>query len=132
MRCTTVRRRDEGILVVECETLVAESRRVGEQVGRIGAQPRISGYSGESGPFYLRVFTWRQAAIVLWLSASSSVLDAHSDCAENMSSSLEVPEWLKDHPDLQARDIKLFRGFKPVSPSHLMITYLLAGGELDD
>ena len=30
-----------------------------EQVGRIGAQPRISGYSGESGPFYLHVFTWR-------------------------------------------------------------------------
>ncbi|KAM5540089.1 hypothetical protein V8D89_006229 [Ganoderma adspersum] len=30
-----------------------------------------------------------------------------------MSSSLDVPDWLKDHPDLQARDIKLFRGFKP-------------------
>ena len=37
-----------------------------------------------------------------------------------MSSSLDVPDWLKDHPDLRARDIKLFRGFKPVSLSHLI------------
>ena len=66
-----------------------------------------------------------------WLGASSSVLDAHSDCAENMAS-LEVPEWLKDHPELQAMDIKLFRGFKPVSPSHLMITYSPVANSLID
>ncbi|PIL34806.1 hypothetical protein GSI_02593 [Ganoderma sinense ZZ0214-1] len=28
-------------------------------------------------------------------------------------SSLDVPEWLKDHPDLRARNIELFSGMKP-------------------
>ena len=32
-----------------------------------------------------------------------------------MPSLLEVPDWLKDHPDLRYRGIKLHMGIKPVS-----------------
>ena len=130
-----MRRRDEGILL----SVRPWSPSRGESESKSAGSAHSHGFPATPvNPvrFICMYLPGEQVAIVRthqvgWLGASSSVLDAHSDCAENMAS-LEVPEWLKDHPELQAMDIKLFRGFKPVSPSHLMITYSPVANSLID